>query len=68
MKIIKAGDLKRINGIKRFTCRACGCIWEADNSEYRTETDFRNGRYFTMRCPTCARETIVHPEDREAIV
>ena len=65
MKIIKVGDLNRINGFKRFRCPACTCEWEADNSEYSTGHDWRNGLLFTMNCPTCGRPVTVHPEDQE---
>ena len=63
MKIIKAGDLKRLSDVHRFQCSRCGCIWEADRSEYQIETDFRNGHYFSMRCPTCDRFVTCYPED-----
>ena len=63
MKIIKEGDLKRVSSMRRFECERCGCVWEADASEYRVESDFRNGHYCVMACPTCRRDVICYPED-----
>lgn len=34
MKIIKSGDLRKFKETKRFTCKHCGCVFEADNTEY----------------------------------
>ena len=54
MKIIKQGDLSRLKEIKRFTCKACGCEFEADNTEYRRDYDQReNCGWYTIKCPTC---------------
>ena len=50
---------------RRFQCEACGCVWEADRSEYHRETDFRNGHYYVCKCPTCERDTISYPEDQQ---
>lgn len=63
MKIIKEGDLERLKSARRFECEKCGCIWEANGSEYLTQTDFRNGHYYVMKCPTCGLDTVCHPED-----
>ena len=65
VKILKAGDLNRIGNARRFQCEACGCVWEADRSEYHRETDFRNGHYYVCKCPTCERDTISYPEDQQ---
>ena len=35
MKIIKEGDLNKLKKIKRFECKECGCIFEADKNEYK---------------------------------
>ena len=65
VKIIKEGDLERVKSARRFECVHCGCVFEATGSEYRVETDFRNGHYYVMACPTCHRDVVAHPEDRE---
>ena len=56
MKIIKQGDLKRLDKTKRFNCDACGCIWEANQTEYRHDF-FMNEPRITCNCPTCGRPT-----------
>lgn len=63
MNILKAGNLNRIDNVKHFECDTCGCIFEADRTEYLRETDFRNGHYFICKCPTCDRDVILYPED-----
>ena len=64
MKIIKAGDVTRMQAIRRFSCEHCGCIFEADRTEYRTEHDFRNDALYVHPCPTCGRDVMAHREDR----
>lgn len=35
MKIIKEGNPKaRANVVRRFECRTCGCVFDADGDEY----------------------------------
>lgn len=56
MKIIKQGDLNRLGEIKCFKCKACGCVFEADNTEYKREYSQRENRgWFAIICPTCDR-------------
>lgn len=54
MKIIKNGDLKRIKQIKTFDCDFCGCLFEADNIEYRIGSQY-NETYYYAKCPFCGR-------------
>lgn len=63
MRVIKQGDLARVESLRRFECERCGCVFEASGTEYRTEHDYRNGVYFVMECPTCHKSVICHPED-----
>jgi len=35
MKIIKEGNLNKLKKIKRFECRECDCIFDADKNEYK---------------------------------
>ena len=35
MKIIKDGNLRKFKETKRFTCKYCDCVFEADNTEYK---------------------------------
>ena len=52
MKIIKEGDLKRLDTTRRFECPKCGCIFEANATEYRKEWDMNN-TILACECPTC---------------
>lgn len=57
MKIIKQGKSKAevermIKATKRFECDLCGCIFEADKTEYETEEDYIYMTYH-CKCPNC---------------
>lgn len=59
MKIIKEGkpkeELKAIlNKTKRFECKTCGCIFEADKGEYETE-DVQIYTAYYCECPNCGQ-------------
>ena len=56
MKIIKRGDLNRINKTKRFECNKCGCIFDADEGEYTVGTQY-NDTYYASKCPTYSSGT-----------
>lgn len=59
MKIIKLGRRlsdKDKREVKRFECGRCGCVFEADNSEYK-HTFYMNEDVFLCPCPNCARVT-----------
>ncbi len=57
MKIIKEGKTKEelekiLKNTKRFECRTCGCIFEADDDEYEFEEDRIRTTYYCS-CPNC---------------
>lgn len=52
MKIIKEGDLKKLKKIKRFECKECGCIFEAEKDEYKWGSQY-NEAYYYCACPYC---------------
>lgn len=54
MKIIKDGDAKKIKNIKTFDCDFCGCLFEADNTEYKIGSQY-NEEYYYIKCPFCGR-------------
>ena len=56
MNIIKKGDLKRLDKTRRFSCDKCGCVWEANQTEYRHEND-RHCDLIVCSCPTCGNDT-----------
>ena len=55
MKIIQEGDKAKLVKARRFTCRACGCVFEANETEYTVGNDYRNGALYSCQCPTCGR-------------
>ena len=57
MKVIVAGDIERTKRIIRFTCRDCGCVWEAGKDEYTYNFDQKDGEYSSMKCPCCGTKT-----------
>lgn len=56
MKIIKEGGFDTFRRIKRFECTRCGCIFEADETEYRSGS-YYNETYYYCECPFCKRNT-----------
>ena len=59
MKIIKEGDLNRVKKIKRFECDVCGCIFEADKTEYKPTPGLAQQRgegSYRCTCPCCENE------------
>lgn len=59
MLVIKAGDLNRFKKIKRFECNICGCIFEADNTEYKPTPALASQRGegdYRCVCPFCKNE------------
>jgi RNase P subunit RPR2 len=60
LRIIKHGDVNRLKQIKRFECKSCGCIFEADNSEYKHEFSQREMcGWYSVQCPTCNKYVTV---------
>lgn len=58
MTIIVEGDLNKLVEHKIFHCRHCGCIFEADNTEYEINTDY-NPIYYSCICPTCENRVYI---------
>ena len=54
MKIIKPGNIDKIKKMKMFNCDFCGCLFEADNTEYITNSQY-NETYYYVICPFCGR-------------
>lgn len=52
MKIIIPGILRFAKETKQFTCKKCGCVFEADRDEYSCGTQYNDG-YYMCQCPTC---------------
>lgn len=52
MKIIKRGNVQKLKKIKTFSCGNCGCVFEADNTEYDVCSQY-NEIYCQCKCPCC---------------
>lgn len=61
LNIIRSGSIeeieKRQRQTKDFSCKNCGCVWEADKGDYKIEHDLMNRIYIGMTCPFCGRYT-----------
>lgn len=53
IKIIKPG--KKPETTKRFTCKHCGCVFNADKDDYEEMYSLCNGYYLRVDCPVCER-------------
>lgn len=61
MKIIINGDETKAKRIKRFQCRCCGCLFEAEQDDYLTThevayTTTKSETKYRCRCPVCKTE------------
>ena len=53
MEIIKQGDISKLKQTKKFECRRCGCIFLADDDEYKYSGSQYNESCYQCACPTC---------------
>lgn len=61
MKVIRMGE-KHLP-IKRFTCRSCGCVFEAEEGEYKVASNIEWAKYgFNAKCecPYCGEMVYSH--------
>lgn len=49
-------NITQLNRVKRFECKSCGCIFEADKTEYRSNSQY-NETYYYCECPFCKKDT-----------
>lgn len=58
MKVLKEGDRDRaklyVYQTRRFECDCCGCVFEADKSEYESASQYNDISYF-CKCPCCGK-------------
>lgn len=63
MKIIKQGKSKEeidriIKQVRLFECPVCGCVFEADNTEYKYQYSQREAaEWWQCKCPNCGKPT-----------
>lgn len=66
MRIIQHGDPNRLKKIKRFECGQCGCIFEAESTEYKHEFSQREMcGWYEAHCPTC-HSTVTLSDETDA--
>lgn len=56
MKIIKQGDLNKLKLTKRFECKKCGCVFEAEKAEYdivNNDDYIYCSTLYRAECPCC---------------
>lgn len=55
MKIIQHGRPELdLSTVKRFKCDFCGCVFEADEGEYKVGQQYNN-IYHQCKCPECGK-------------
>ena len=47
--------MKIIKVIIRFECKYCGCIFEADSTEYKRHYNQQGTEWRTCTCPNCGK-------------
>ena len=61
LNIVKNGSMEEIEKHQRqtkdFSCKNCGCIWEADKGDYKIEQGLTDKIYVGMPCPFCGKYT-----------
>ena len=55
MRVIRNGDIIKLKKIKTFNCNSCGCLFEADRTEYKIGSQYNETYYYT-KCPFCGRD------------
>lgn len=65
MTIIKEGDPYRCKALMRFECDICGCIFDANKDEYKTDTQY-NDIFYYCKCPCCGRQANP-PKNKEGL-
>ena len=59
MKIIRDGNLDKLNKVVSFECNDCGCIFEANHNEYEIKSSF-SIEYYCCECPCCGNRVLTY--------
>ena len=63
--ILKQGNLNRLKRTLRFECKKCGCVFDAEQDEYKSQYSQREMcGWYEIKCPCC--EGWVTVDDKEA--
>jgi rubredoxin len=59
MKIVKKGEIP--NKTKRFTCKLCGTVFEAERGEYHAanQIGWMEGIEYVSTCPVCKNTVFI---------
>lgn len=59
IRIIKRGEIPMIQ--KRFICRYCGTLFDADKRAYRSagQMAYLEGLNYCCKCPVCGNDTYI---------
>jgi len=67
LKILVDGNTEHLNNPQEFSCKKCGCIFEATNKEY-SYADYiaatRDGVYAKCNCPCCGETVYLYENER----
>lgn len=56
LRIIREGDLNKLKRSMQFECQYCGCVFEAERTEYEYEYSQREDcAWYRSVCPTCGK-------------
>ena len=65
IKIIQPGDLDKLKHTIEFTCKTCGCVFEADKEDYTYQYSQREGcGWYEIKCPCCDKLVTLIKEGR----
>lgn len=66
IKILKKGNLNRFNKKLTFSCKDCGCIFTACNTDYKIQYSQREGEgWYEITCPYCKNWVTLNDDDAE---
>ena len=67
IKIIEPGNLDKLYKVIRFECPDCGCIFEADQRDYKSPEPMaalHDGIEAICECPFCHRDVEAYNEEQ----
>ena len=63
MEIIRHGNDRKSNDLKRFVCSNCECEFIADNTEYsKCDLEYDGSEEYIANCPECG--AVVSSDDK----
>lgn len=56
IRIIKNGNINKINQTREFKCNVCDCVFTADKEDYEVFYSQIHGDWVRINCPFCHHE------------